>query len=399
MTATINPVTETNREQSLDTLRGFAIIGVLFALFVAWDNFGVPPGDESTKSFKIIDWAANTFLHGKAYNLLAFLFGYGFALQASRAKQKGIDLRPFALRRALGLFLLGTIHAVLLRDGDILAPYAICSLFIIILRNSSNKRILLAILFTLFIQTIYYLILKWSGAKPAPWGVQDEGMSLIEKNFAYLTQHWYPHFVEIHSWSLLMFLVGMLLSRRKWIERIQNNSRQLSLLFIIGLILYILYFLIPWEKVFPFKLDFNSSSFYGNLFMKFLRSTIAGPFSLGIDMVYIAIILHLLRKTATRKMLQPLTNMGKMALTNYLLPDMLFIPLVVTLNLWSKIPVIQQVMMAIVFTIFLAWFSTWWLKRYNFGPFEWLLRSFTYWRWQTMRKRKKEIMQPAELAL
>src|SRR4029434_2869372 len=102
MTATINPVSETNREQSLDTLRGFAITGVLFALFVAWDNFGIPPGDESTRSFQIIDQAAKIFLHGKAYNLLAFLFGYGFALQASRAKQKGIDLLPFALRRALG---------------------------------------------------------------------------------------------------------------------------------------------------------------------------------------------------------------------------------------------------------------------------------------------------------
>jgi uncharacterized membrane protein YeiB len=66
----------------------------------------------------------------KAYNLLAFLFGYGFAMQAMRAKQKDINLLPFALRRALGLFILGTLHAILLRDGDIVAPYAICSLFI-----------------------------------------------------------------------------------------------------------------------------------------------------------------------------------------------------------------------------------------------------------------------------
>ena len=45
-------------------------------------------------------------------------------------------------------------------------------------------------------------------------------------------------------------------------------------------------------------------------------------------------------------------------------------------------------------TIFLAVFSTWWLKRFHFGPFEWLLRSFTYWKWQPMKK--KEIIQVAK---
>src|SRR5262245_19717412 len=130
MTTAFRPVTETTREESLDTLRGFAILGVLFALFLEWNNLGVPPADEQARPFKLTTDIANIFLYGKAYNILAFLFGYGFALQSTRAKQKGIDLLPFALRRALGLFILGTLHAIFLRDGDIVAPYAICSLFL-----------------------------------------------------------------------------------------------------------------------------------------------------------------------------------------------------------------------------------------------------------------------------
>jgi len=90
MSHILHPITQTNREQSLDTLRGFAIVGVLFALFLEWDNLGIPPGEDRTSAFKIIHQAATVFLHGKAYNLLAFLFGYGFALQASRANLKGI---------------------------------------------------------------------------------------------------------------------------------------------------------------------------------------------------------------------------------------------------------------------------------------------------------------------
>jgi uncharacterized protein len=35
--------------------------------------------------------------------------------------------------------------------------------------------------------------------------------------------------------------------------------------------------------------------------------------------------------------------------------------------------------------ILLVLFSTWWLKRFRFGPFEWLWRSLTYWKLQPMR--------------
>ena len=86
-----------------------------------------------------------------------------------------------------------------------------------------------------------------------------------------------------------------------------------------------------------------------------------------------------------------------MAMSNYLVPDMFFIPLYLIFNLWSKVPATQQVMMAITFTIFLAIFSTWWLKRYKFGPFEWMLRSFAYWKWQQMKK--KETIQIVEIAM
>ena len=39
----------------------------------------------------------------------------------------------------------------------------------------------------------------------------------------------------------------------------------------------------------------------------------------------------------------------------------------------------------IVLTLQLV-FSQWWMSKYKFGPFEWLLRSFTYWEWQPLKK-------------
>jgi len=398
MTTSLQPVTESNREQSLDTLRGFAIVGVLFALFTEWENFGIPPGNEQSISYIIINKAAVIFLHGKAYNLLAFLFGYGFALQVSRARRNNIKILPFAIRRALGLFVLGTLHAILLRDGDILAPYAICSLFVILLRNCNNRVIIFSTLIALCIPTFYFLIRKWTGMGPVQWGmVQDVGLGLIEKNLAYLLQRWYPHIIEIHSLSLLLFLVGMYASRLKWLEKIQKNPKQLNILFATGLILYLLFFFIPWKKLFPATVDFSSSYFYKELLFNFLNSSIKLPLSWGIDLVYISLILHLRRNNTTGKILKPLTNMGKMALTNYLLPDIFFIPIfLVIFDLYSKVTAMQQILMATAFAIFLGWFSTWWLKRYNFGPFEWLLRSFTYWKWQQLKK--KAISKTTEMA-
>jgi len=67
MTAILQPVTETQREKNLDTLRGFAIIGVLFALFLEWDNLGIAPGEEKTNSFKFIHQAANIYYQDAIY--------------------------------------------------------------------------------------------------------------------------------------------------------------------------------------------------------------------------------------------------------------------------------------------------------------------------------------------
>ena len=36
--------------------------------------------------------------------------------------------------------------------------------------------------------------------------------------------------------------------------------------------------------------------------------------------------------------------------------------------------------------LFQAFFSAWWMKRYRFGPMEWLWRSLTYWQRQPLKR-------------
>jgi uncharacterized protein len=45
----------------------------------------------------------------------------------------------------------------------------------------------------------------------------------------------------------------------------------------------------------------------------------------------------------------------------------------------------QAIMVAAMFALQL-WLSPLWLRRFRFGPLEWLWRSLTYWRRQPLRR-------------
>ena len=391
MATTLQPITNKNRIESLDVLRGFAIIGVLFALFLQGEQVNVPP-EKLTRLDKLINTLAGIFLIGKAYNLLAVLFGYGFALQTMRARQSETDLLPLALRRALGLYILGTLHAILLRDGDVIYIYAILSLFIILLRNSSDKKLIAVIIITLFFPAIYYLLLRWLGLERGPRTGVTEGTGLIAKNISYLVQQWYPYFIEINGGVLFLLLVGMYAARKRWLEKLQANPRQLNILIIAGSLLALGSFTIPWQRLFP-----AAENYYSRFFINLFRSIVRLPFKWGIDFVYIGVFLHLIRIGKPKILLTSLANMGKMSLTNYLMQDIFWIPVFLIFNLWSKVPPTLQVLLPACYALLQIWYSTWWLKHFRFGPFEWLLRSFTYWKWQPMKK--KETIQTVEIVL
>src|SRR4029078_13468687 len=114
------PVQLNQRIQYLDVLRGIAISGVLFA-FAFW-NLGTEPKEAWTSFDKIIDQIGGFLIDSKCYTTLACLFAVGFGLHMDKTKGKGRSLSVYR-RRLLRLLILGTVHALLLRNGDILAPY------------------------------------------------------------------------------------------------------------------------------------------------------------------------------------------------------------------------------------------------------------------------------------
>ena len=78
----------------------------------------------------------------------------------------------------------------------------------------------------------------------------------------------------------------------------------------------------------------------------------------------------------------PVAAAGRMALTNYLAQSIIFAMLFYGygLGLFGKLDTASASVVGITVYALQLWFSTWWLRRYRFGPFEWLWRSMTYGR-------------------
>jgi uncharacterized protein len=80
---------------------------------------------------------------------------------------------------------------------------------------------------------------------------------------------------------------------------------------------------------------------------------------------------------------------GRMALTNYLGQSLIATWALYGygLNLWGRLSYTELIVAAVAVFVLQMAASAWWLRRFRFGPLEWLWRAFSYWRWPAMRVR------------
>jgi len=85
--------------------------------------------------------------------------------------------------------------------------------------------------------------------------------------------------------------------------------------------------------------------------------------------------------------LAPLGAVGRMALTNYLVQSMTgtFLYYGYGFGLQTKLGNLAGLLLCVVVFVVQIFYSHWWLKRFQFGPFEWFWRLLTYGRVPSMR--------------
>ncbi len=82
-----------------------------------------------------------------------------------------------------------------------------------------------------------------------------------------------------------------------------------------------------------------------------------------------------------------LAPFGRMALTNYLMQSVITTLIFYghSLGLFNSVGRAEQWFYILGIWVFQILFSKWWLSRFKFGPFEWLWRSLTYWKVQSIK--------------
>ncbi len=144
-TPMIQPTTLRQRHLILDALRGMALLGIClanypeFSLYTFLDS-SVTAAMPTAPVDTVVKYLQYIFIDGKFYTLFSILFGIGFSLMLTNAREKGINgLRIFYRRMAI-LLLIGLIHLVFLWAGDILILYAFVGFFLPLFRKLSDKN-------------------------------------------------------------------------------------------------------------------------------------------------------------------------------------------------------------------------------------------------------------------
>ena len=214
---TERPVSGQERILALDVLRGFAMVGVLIA-YCMW-SLGTAPEESWSPLDRRIGDAVGFLIDGKFYTILATLFGLGFSIQLGRASDDATAVETYC-RRLVILAGIGLAHALLLRNGDILLPYALTGFLLIPFRRASDRMLILSAL----------AILIANAALRAFW--TDLGFASLQRpdlrNASYLTEnvawvrYWYSTALFTWPTNLTMFLLGYCAGRAKLLQRLSR---------------------------------------------------------------------------------------------------------------------------------------------------------------------------------
>jgi uncharacterized protein len=361
-TTTLEPTTDSERLHALDAIRGVAILGVLLA-YTMW-NLGTTPEETWTKADRIIDRLTAMLVDNKFITLFACLFGAGIAQQWRRWEAAGENPVPLHLRRMGFLLGVGLAHAVLLRNGDILAPYALLGLALLAFRRASARTILISSVLLFFLP---YAINAGVAALGWRWPSRPGAVpgGYLAENLAWL-RYWYLT-APLRGWPQILdlVLVGYLLGRSRAIERLTADRVLCRRVFAVSLALAIVTrglveTLIAARIQGPaLSIAFHVSSW-----------CLAATYGTG---------LMLVTQSATGKPpLWPLRAVGRMAFTNYLMQAVIVVPVCLAFGLFDRFSPTGALALALGIAIVQMIFSTWWLKRFRLGPLERVWRGVTY---------------------
>jgi uncharacterized protein len=337
----------------------------------------------------------------KFFSIFSFLFGLSFYIQINSLARRGDNV---ALRFGWRLALLGVVgitHHALWR-GDILSIYVPLGFLLIFARHLSNKALLIlgAVLVLNLPTKLFELVALLrtgkadfiasdyvSEANAYFHFVKDSGfVDMLLGNLAALPTKIDYQLTSGRLWITFgFFLLGMLVGRLGWFERADSDAiakRLFKRSWQVALLCVVLGAAIGGAAV---ALGANMQE---KSWAYWCSEYAIDAFNAAFTVFYICGIALLMHKPRWARRLAPLADIGKMALTSYLMQTLFGLLLFyqVGLALFLQTSPGLNALMCIGIFAFQVVFSRWWLSRFHYGPLEWLWRSATFFKWQPMVK-------------
>ena len=395
------PIATSDRIVSLDIIRGFALFGILLVnmpLFqtpkLIEDLYMITPSMSSTDSF--LRMLLDVFVEAKFFTIFSFLFGISFYIFIKRAEEKQDNFYLLYSRRLIGLALFGLLHLVFLWYGDILLQYALSGFLLIYFYNKENKTILKWLgVFTFALLALLSLSILGSASsvKQPNTSLQEIGSRKVQEaidvyqNGSYVEWISYRFFNEVIPvlmnlpfqliTSLFMFLIGLYVAKRGIFNNIPLHKPFIKRVCVISFIVSIpisIAIIILHLKIVDF----------GVLNNEMIQSLVMIS-GLSLSFFYVSTLVLLLEREKWRRILSPLSYVGRMALTNYILQTIIGVGVFTGLAMFGTLNIGLGIIISIIIFPLQILFSYLWLKRFRFGPLEWVWRSITYGKMQPLK--------------
>ena len=426
--ATALAVSQTERIQTLDILRGVALLGILSINILTFGLSGAAlpqlirgPHDSNYWLYILI----SCLFAGKMRALFSMLFGAGVILFLVKKQQPG-QLNPIELfvRRQLWLMVFGVVNAyVLIWQWDILFHYGIVGILLFSFRRKSPRILLLgAVLIGLIYSGKNYWTFAEQKAKYEKYQTvvalekADKALKLTDeqkddkaaweelvKNTTYdaktekaelkamrsdYTTVWnyrVPRiqriqaagFYQIWLWDIAsLMLLGMALFKWGFFSN-RLTTRQYVLLAIGGLLIGQT---MAWGSLPSFALRSIDFSRYVTTNILPVYGVLM-PFERAFSAVGWASLVVLLYRMGIEMWLwKGLRAIGQMAFTNYLMQSVMGTLFFngYGLGYFGELEFYQLYIVVAEIWLIQIVFSVFWLNYFHFGPLEWLWRSLTY---------------------
>ena len=388
----------------VDTLRGFALLGIMLLHSIEHFDFFWPAELNPVIFHRIDPWVdeiISMLFSGKAYSIFSIMFGFSFFIQMNRAENRGIDYRLRFIWRLVLLFILG-YGLSLFYAGQILVIYAIMGLPLILFYRWNRKWLIaLAVILMLQIPTLINLVQSYLDPNfmlhrnfgRGLWKLSFQTIALGSFSDVVHFNLWKGHMAAI-SWSYYngrylqlsgLFIVGLLMGKDRFFEKIDHYKKPIQILFFLSLFLFVLLYTLLMKIP-----EFNITSVQ----LKLYRTLLKSYSGLALTTTYICGIIYLYQHSARMRQSLLLANYGRMSLTNYTLQPLIGAPLFYGygLALFRYFGPTLSLFYGVIFLIFQLWFSSFWMKRFYYGPFEWLWRSATFFNFKMKFKKSNQLM-------